>query len=169
MPFDVLRWLVQYLHVFSGVLWFGAGFYTVIVQLPALLTLPPPQRLPAIVALGPRQIRYIVRLAEVTIALGIVNAILTGRLARLTETIGTLWGWAIGIGAVLAIGLYVLLQTNVKPTLFRIVSVARAAQEGNAAAAGELPALAARIRTLGYVQMIIGAIIVLLMVTARFS
>jgi hypothetical protein len=33
----------------------------------------------------------------------------------------------------------------------------------------ELPALAQRIRTLGYAQMIVGALIVLLMVTARFS
>ena len=169
MPFDVLRWLVQYLHVFSGVLWFGAGFYTVIVQLPALLTLPPRERMPAIVALGPRQIRYIVRLAEATIALGIVNAILTGRLARLGETLGTLWGWTIGIGFILAIGLYVLLQAAVKPALFRVVAVSRAASQGDTSGASELPALAQRIRTLGYVQMGVGAIIVLLMVTARFS
>jgi tetrahydromethanopterin S-methyltransferase subunit G len=169
MPFDVLRWLVQYLHVMSGVLWFGAGFYTTIVQLPALLTLPPPQRMPAIVALGPRQIRYIVRLAEVTIALGIINAILTGRLGRLGETIGTLWGWVIGLGFILAIALYVLLQTNVKPAIFRVIAVSRAAQEGNATSTSELPVLARRIRTLGYVQMAIGAVIVLLMVTARFS
>ena len=169
MPFDVLRWLVQYLHVFSGVLWFGAGFYTVIVQLPALLTLPPPQRMPALVALGPRQIGYIVRLAEATIALGIVNAILTGRLARLGETLGTLWGWAIGIGFILAIVLYVMLQTGVKPAIFRVVAIARGAQQGNTAETSELPALAARIRRLGLAQMILGAVIVLLMVTARFS
>jgi len=169
MPFDVLRWLVQYLHVLSGVLWFGAGFYVSLVQLPALLTLPPPQRLPAIVALGPRQIRYVLRIAEVTIAFGIINALLTGRLAALQTTVGTLWGWAIGLGAILAIGLYVLLQTRVAPAVFSIVAVARAAQQGDAATAAELPALAQRIRTLGYVQMAIGAIVVLLMITARFN
>ncbi|HYY54210.1 MAG TPA: hypothetical protein VFA01_02415 [Candidatus Dormibacteraeota bacterium] len=169
MPFDVLRWSIQYLHVLSGVLWFGAGFYTTLVQLPALLTLPPEQRMPAIAALGPRQMRYVVRLAEVTIALGIINALLTGRLARLGETIGTLWGWAIGIGAILAIGLYVMLQSRVRPAINRVVAVARAAQQGDASGTAELPALARRIRTLGYVQMAIGAIIVLLMVTARFT
>ena len=169
MPFDVLRWLVQYLHVLSGVLWFGAGFYVTLVQLPALVTLPPAQRVPAIAALGPRQVRYIVRLAEITIGFGIFNAILTGRLARLGETLGSLWGWAILIGAILAIGLYVLLQTGVKPAVFRIVAVARATQHGDVAGLAELPALAQRIRTLGFVQMGVGAIIVLLMVTARFS
>lgn len=169
MPFDVLRWLVQYLHVLAGVLWFGAGFYASLVQLPALLTLPPPQRGPAIAALGPRQIRYVLRLAEATIALGILNALLTGRLSRLAETIGSLWGWAIGLGALLAIGLYVMLQSRVGPTVLRVVSAARAAQQGDASAAAELPALAQRIRTLGYVQMVIGGIVVLLMVTARFS
>ena len=169
MPFDVLRWLVQYLHVLSGVLWFGAGFYVTLVQLPALVTLPPAERVLAIAALGPRQIRYILRLAEITIGFGILNAILTGRLAPLAETLGTLWGWTIAIGAILAVGLYVLLQSGVKPAIFRVVAVARASRQGDTASLAELPELAQRIRTLGYVQMGVGAIIVLLMVTARFS
>ena len=169
MPFDVLRWSVQYLHVLAGVLWFGAGFYVVLVQLPALLSLPPAQRLPAVVELGPRQIRYTLRLAEATIALGIVNALLTGRLANLTATLTSLWGWAIVVGTILALGLYVLIQGAVKPAIFRVLAVARAAQRGDESRTAELPGLVRRIRVLGYAQIAVGAIIVLLMVTARFS
>jgi len=169
VPFDVLRWIVQYLHVFAGVLWFGAGFYTVMVQLPALLALPPSIRAAALIEFGPRQLRYILRLAEVTIAFGIVNAILTGRLSDLPATLASLWGWAIGIGAVLAIAAYVLVQAGTKPAVFRLIAIARRVQQGDTGGAAELPVLARRIRLLGYAQMGLGAAVILLMVTARFS
>jgi uncharacterized membrane protein len=169
VPFDVLRWIVQYAHVFAGVLWFGGGFYTVIVQLPALLAVPAQHRGPALAELAPRQLRYIFRVAEVTIAFGILNAILTGRFANLPAAFGTLWGWAIAIGGLLAIGLYVMVRTALAPTIHRVLAAGRRVAQGDASAAADLPALAARIRTLGYVQMAVGAIIVLLMVTARFT
>ena len=167
MPFDVLRWVVQYLHVFSGVLWIGGGFYTLLVQLPAVLAAPAPSRGPVLAEVGPRQIRYLLRVAEVTIATGILNAILTGRLAHLSET--PLWSWVIGLGFVLAVGLYVFLQTAVKPLLFRMLALGRATAGGDSGAAAQMPALVDRFRRLGYAQIGIGALIVLLMVTARFS
>ncbi len=169
MPFDLLRWLVQFAHVLSGVLWFGAGFYVALVQLPALMSVPPAQRGPLLAELAPRQIRYTLRLAEATIALGILNAFLTGRLARLPETLGSLWGWSIGVGFVLAIALYVLIQAGVRPAVFRMLAIGRQVQQGDASAAAQLPMLLRRVRRLGYAQMAIGALIVLLMVTARFT
>ena len=38
---DLLRILVQWLHVLSAVMWIGGGFYVVFVQLPALAGLAP--------------------------------------------------------------------------------------------------------------------------------
>lgn len=169
MPFDVVRWIVQYLHVLAGVLWFGAGFYTSLVQLPAALAAPPPARGPVMAELAPRQLRYVLRLAELTIATGILNAFLTGRLAYPSETAQSLWGWAIGLGAALAIFLYVLIQVALKPAVFRMLAAGRQAQAGDAMASAEVPRLVARIRRIGYLQMAIGALIVLLMVTARFT
>ncbi len=168
MPFDALRLLVQFLHVLSGVLWIGGGYYTIFVQLPALASLAPAIRGPAAAELGPRQVRYLLRVAEVTIATGILNALLTGRLAY-PETSGSLWGWSIAAGAVLAIGLYVLIQAAVKPLLYRMLATGRAAAGGDADAAARVPALVARLRTLGYVQLAVGAVIILAMVTARFA
>lgn len=169
MPFDVLRWFVQYLHVLAGILWIGGGFYTLLVQLPALLHAPPAARGPVMAELGPRQVRYLLRVAELTIATGILNALLTGRLAYPTETLQSWWGWAIGLGALLAVGLYVLIQTVVQPLLFRLLALSRAAQGGDAAAAAEVPVMLARFRRLGYTQVAVGALIVLLMVTGRFT
>lgn len=169
MPFDLVRWIVQFAHVLSGVLWIGGGFYTLVVQLPALLATPLAARGPVMAELGPRQIRYLLRLAEITIATGILNALLTGRLAYLGETLGSLWGWVMGAGAALAIGLYVFLQVVVKPLLFRMLALGRQSAQGDAGAAAQLPALVRRFRSVGYFQVSIGAIIILLMVTARFS
>ncbi len=169
MPFDLVRWIVQFLHVLSGVLWIGGGFYAVFVQLPALLATAPAARGPALAELGPRQIRYLLRVAELTIATGIVNAVLSGRLAYLGETLQSLWGWAIGLGFVLAVGLYVFIQAVIKPLLLRVLALGRAAAGGDASAAADMPALIGRFRSLGYAQLGVGALIVLLMVTASFS
>lgn len=166
MP-DLLRWLVQFLHVFAAVLWIGGGFYTLLVQLPALLASPPEARGAVLAQIGPRQISYLLRVAELTIVTGILNAFLTGRLADVGLTLQTLWGWFIGLGAVLTIGLYVSLQVVVKPMLFRMLALGRQAREGDASAAAQVPALVARFRSLGYAQLAVGGVIILLMVTAR--
>ncbi len=169
MPFDVVRWMVQFLHVLSGVLWIGGGYYTLLVQLPALLATAPAARGPAMAELGPRQIRYLLRVAELTIATGTINALLTGRLGYLSETAQSFWGWAIGLGFLLALGLYVFIQAVIKPLLFRMLALGRAAAGGDASAATQVPALIARFRRLGYAQLAVGSLIVLLMVTARFT
>lgn len=160
---------MQYLHVLAAVLWVGGGFYTLFVQLRALLATPPEARGPTLAQLGPRQINYILRMAELTIVTGILNAFVTGRLADLATTAQTLWGWVIGLGAVLAIGLYVFIRAVVKPMLFRLLALGRQAREGDPAAAAELPKLVDRFRTLGYGQVAVGAFIILLMVTARLT
>src|SRR5207249_1054357 len=69
----VFRIAVQWLHVTSAVLWIGGGFYTVLVQLPALLATPAPARGAALAQFVPRQFRYIFRVAEFTIVTGLLN------------------------------------------------------------------------------------------------
>ena len=81
---QVIRIGVQWLHVTAGVLWIGGGFYTIFVQLPALAAMPPAARGPAMAALAPRQIRYILRVAEATIGLGLINLFVSGRAQQLT-------------------------------------------------------------------------------------
>jgi uncharacterized membrane protein len=54
----VFRIGVQWLHVTAGVLWIGGGFYTILVQLPALLATPPAARGAIMPNLVPRQFTY---------------------------------------------------------------------------------------------------------------
>jgi uncharacterized membrane protein len=165
---DALRVAVQWLHVTAGVLWIGGGFYTVLVQLPALLATPPPARGPAMVQLAPRQFGYILRVAELTIATGILNLIVTGRAAELTR-LDTRWSWAILAGFLLAVFVYGLVRARLRPWVLRMIALGPQAAGGDATAAAEAGALMARIRRLGYVQLAIGLAILLAMVIARFS
>ena len=164
----VFRIGVQWLHVTAGVLWIGGGFYTILVQLPALLASPPAARGAIMPTLVPMQFRYIFRVAEFTILTGLLNLFASGRAQELTR-LDTRWSWAILTGIILAVGIYAFTRATIARWAYRLVEIGPLAASGDAAAAAQMPLLAARIRRFGYIQLAIGALILLAMVTARFS
>jgi uncharacterized membrane protein len=164
----LLRLGVQWLHVTAGVLWIGGGFYTILVQLPALLASPPAARGALMPNLVPRQFRYIFRVAEFTILTGLLNLFASGRAQELTR-LDTRWSWAILAGIILAVGVYAMTRATIARWAYRLVEIGPLAASGDAAAAAQMPELGARIRRFGYIQLTIGALILLAMVTARFS
>ena len=166
---QVIRIGVQWLHVTAGVLWIGGGFYTIFVQLPALAAMPQAARGPAMAAFAPRQIRYLIRVAEATIGLGLINLFVSGRAQQLTEPLGSRWAIVIVLGIVLALALYGIVRGAVKPLVDRLLAAGARAASGDQGAAAEMGALLPRIKRLGYVQLAIGVAIILAMVTARFS
>ena len=164
----VFRIGVQWLHVTAGVLWIGGGFYTVLVQLPALLASPAAARGAVMPNLVPRQLNYIFRVAELTILTGLLNLFASGRAQELTR-LDTRWSWAILAGIILAVGVYAMTRATIARWAYRLVDLGPRAASGDTAAAAEMPQLAARIRRFGFIQISIGALILLAMVTARFS
>ena len=164
----VFRIGVQWLHVTAGVLWIGGGFYTVLVQLPALLASPPAARGAVMPNIVPRQLTYIFRVAEFTILTGLLNLFASGRAQELSR-LDTRWSWAILTGIVLAVGVYAMTRATIARWAYRLVDLGPRAASGDAEAAAQMPLLAARIRRFGYIQITIGALILLAMVTARFS
>jgi hypothetical protein len=164
----VFRIGVQWLHVTAGVLWIGGGFYTILVQLPALMASPPAARGAVMPNLVPRQLTYIFRVAEFTIATGLLNLFVSGRASELTR-LDTRWSWAILAGIILAVGIYAATRATVARWAYRLIEIGPRAASGDAAAAAEMPQLGARIRRFGYFQLAVGALILLAMVTARFS
>ena len=166
---DLLRIGVQWLHVLAGVVWIGAGFYVTFVQLPALASMPMAARGPALLALGPRQVFYILRAAELTIASGVANLLLSGRARQLEDVLGSRWALVMAAGIVLTLVLYGLARGLTKPLVERLLAIAPQAAAGNAAATELVPVLRARIQRLGIIQITIGTVILLAMVTARFS
>ena len=163
------RLLTQYLHVFAGILWLGGGFYGVLVQLPALLSMPPQARGPAAAQLAPRQIGYILRVAEITIATGILNVFATGRAEQFLQPFDQRWTIVLGIGIILALALYGIVRGQLVPLTNRMLALGPKAAGGDQAAAAEVGTIIERLKMLARVQIVIGALIILAMVTARLS
>ncbi len=164
----VFRIGVQWLHVTAGVLWIGGGFYTILVQLPALVASPPAAQGAVMPNLVPRQLNYTFRVAEFTILTGLLNLFASGRAQELTR-LDTRWSWAILAGIILAVGIYAASRATVARWALRLIEIGPLAAGGDAAAAAQMPLLADRIRRFGYLQLTVGALILLAMVTARFS
>jgi len=165
---DLGRIIVQWAHVLSGVLWVGGGFYTTLVQLPALAAMPMPARGPAIAAIAPRQMRYIIRVAEVTIATGILQLFVNPH-GRELLTFATRWSIAIVAGALMAVIAFGLLRGPLGSAVDGLLATAPIAATGDEAAGKQVVALRQRIQRLGYAQLALGALILVAMVTARFS
>jgi uncharacterized membrane protein len=165
---DLGRIIVQWAHVLAGVLWVGGGFYTILVQLPALAAMPMPARGPALAAIGPRQVRYVMRVAEVTIATGILQLFVNPHNRELL-TFSTRWSIAIVLGALMAFVAYGLLRGPLRSTIERLLATAPIAATGDETATKQVPLLRRRIQRIGYAQLVLGALILLAMVTARFS
>jgi uncharacterized membrane protein len=166
---DLFRLITQFLHVFAAILWIGGGFYTLLVQLPAILAAPPAARGPVSAQLAPRQIFYILRVAELTLVTGVLNVFASGRAEQFKDPLGSRWTIVLGLGIVLAFGLYILVQRTVVPWTRRMLTLGPKAAGGDAAAAAESGQLMNRIRTVGRIQLAIGTLIILAMVTARLS
>lgn len=166
---QLIRIAIQWLHVTAGVLWIGGGFYTVFVQLPALAAMPMPARGPAMAALAPRQLRYILRVAELTLLTGVLQIFASGRAAQLTAPLDSRWGLAILAGLLLAVALYGIVRGGTKPLVERMLALGPKAAAGDADAAAMVPRLRERLQRLGYVQLVVGLVILVAMVIARFS
>lgn len=166
---ESFRLLTQFLHVTSGILWLGGGFYTILVQLPATLASPPAARGPVVAQLAPRQLRYILRVAEFTLATGILNLIATGRIQQFLQPFDQRWTIVLGIGIILAFGLYGLVRATVVPWTYRMLELGPKAAGGDQSAAAEIPQIVERIKNIARVQLVIGFLIILMMVAARLS
>ncbi len=166
---ELFRLTTQFLHVLAGVLWIGGGFYTLFVQLPALLAAPGPARGPVMAQLAPRQIFYILRVAELTLATGVLNLFASGRAQQLSEPLGSRWAVVMLLGILLAVGLYALARATLVPWTQRMLTLGPKAAAGDAAAAAEAGQIIERIRTVGRIQIVLGSLIILAMVTARLS
>ena len=163
--------LVMYIHIGAGIFWIGSLLYVRFILLPGLGNTPPDVRGPVIAEVGPRTIRIILRVAEVTIAAGIINVFLMGRITRMADFYTTTWGLSIFAGLVGALAIYILGQTVTRPITFKIAETVRAVGTGQGPADAPvlLAALAERQRNVLTVQVIIGVVVVLGMAIARFS
>ena len=166
---ELFRGLVQWLHVLCGLMWLGGGFYTVLVQMPAVAVAPPQARGPVVAQIVPRQLNYLLRLGEITILTGILNVFASGRAREIEQYFGDRWSAAIILGALMAIVLLGLGHGVIKPAARRLLELGPRAGSGDTTAAAEIATLTERLTRIGYAQIVLGVLIIAAMVTARFS
>jgi uncharacterized membrane protein len=166
---ELLRIVVQFLHVASGVLWIGGGLYTLFVQTPALLAVQGPARGAALAQIAPRQIAYLLRLGEITIATGLLNIFASGK-GTLFQSLGTSrWAIAILVGGALAIVLLGIGHAVLKPSVEKLLALGPRVATGDAGAGAEMAVIMARLKRIGQIQILFGTLIIAAMVTARYS
>jgi hypothetical protein len=91
---DWLQFIVQWLHVFLGIFWFGAVLYGDFILIPAITTLPIRTQREIGGAIGPRAARIIEPVAGLVILFGIIRGTVFGpikTLEFLTSTYGLTW------------------------------------------------------------------------------
>ena len=119
---DWLQVIVQWLHVFAGITWFGAVIYGDFVLIPALMTLPTDVQRAAGGAIGLRATKVIPGAAIAVIVLGILRGTVWGRIHGLndvTTTYGLLWL----TGLVLAVATFLFAKAVIEPGIARINAI----------------------------------------------
>jgi len=90
--------IVQWLHVFFAIFWFGAVLYSDFILIPAIQSLPLPKQREFGSAVGARAVRVILPVSGLVILLGIVRGTLFGPIKSLdvlTSTYGLTWLFAL--------------------------------------------------------------------------
>ncbi|MFL5681041.1 MAG: hypothetical protein ACJ77B_10620 [Chloroflexota bacterium] len=102
---DWLTAIVQWLHIFLAIFWFGGTLYSDFVLVPALSTLSLPTQREVGGAIGARAIRIIPAVAGGVILLGIIRGTVLGNIKSLAD-LGTTYGITWLVALIVAIGTF---------------------------------------------------------------
>jgi uncharacterized membrane protein len=91
--------VIQWLHVFLGVFWFGTILYVDFILLPTLNRLPLQEQQKVGGLLGPRTSRVLVPVGVTVVLLGFLRGTVFGRLHSLDAVVGSAYGvtWLISL------------------------------------------------------------------------
>ena len=95
---DWALFIVQWLHVLAGIMWFGSVLYTDFILIPGLMKLPPREQRSAGGAVGAQAFRVIMAAATAVIVLGILRGTVFGPIRSL-ESLSTAYGltWLVAL------------------------------------------------------------------------
>lgn len=116
---DWAQFVVQWLHVLLGIIWFGAVLYNALILIPAVSTMPLARQRELGRVLGPQAVKVITPVAMAVIALGIVRGTVFGPIKGL-EDLGTAYGITWLVALAFAIGAYFWGSRVVGPALDRM-------------------------------------------------
>jgi uncharacterized membrane protein len=149
--------VLQWLHVFLGIFWFGAVLYSDFVLVPVIQGLKPATQLEVAGPIGRRTVQVIIPVALGVIVLGVLRGVAGGVLGSLGSAYGLTWLVSLVVGcATLAWGVWV-----VTPAINKIREVASGS-----------PALAeaiSRVKVLAFIELGLFLVVLSLMIALRFG
>ena len=149
--------VLQWLHVFLGIFWFGAVLYSDFVLVPVIQGLKPATQLEVADPIGRRTVRVIIPVAVGVIVLGVLRGVANGVLGGLGSAYGLTWLASLVVGCLtLAWGIWV-----VTPAINRI----REVEPGSPA----LTAAISRVKVLAFLELGLFLLILSLMIALRFG
>jgi uncharacterized membrane protein len=149
--------VLQWLHVFLGIFWFGAVLYSDFVLVPVIQGLQPATQLEVAGPLGRRTVQVIIPVALGVIVLGVLRGVAGGVLGALGSAYGLTWLASLVVGCVtLAWGVWV-----VTPAINRIQEV----EPGSPAVAVAI----SRVQFLAILELGLFLVILSLMIALRFG
>ncbi len=101
-------YIVEWLHILSGILWFGSGLYINMVLAPSMRTLPPARSGYAFEAIAHRTERVLLPTGYATVVLGILRGTVFGRIDNADVLFGSRYGivWLISLGLGIFLALF---------------------------------------------------------------
>ncbi len=93
--------IVQWLHMFFGIFWFGGALFSSFVLGPHLITMPPDRMREFLVPFAKRADRVILPVALTAITLGVVRGVVVGPIRSIDALLGTAYGltWLVALVA----------------------------------------------------------------------
>jgi uncharacterized membrane protein len=97
--------IVQWLHVFLGVLWFGSTLYINLILIPAVMPLPREKQQEIAARISPLTTRVLRPTAFLVIALGFLRGTVLGQLHSVQDVLSTSYGvtWLVALLGALAL------------------------------------------------------------------
>ena len=119
------QFIVQWLHVGLGVLWFGTVLYNATILIPAISKLPLGRQREIGRAIGEQGFKVIRPVAGAVILLGIIRGTVFGPIKSL-EALTTAYGITWLVGLAFAIGAYMWAERMIAPALERMNAIPEA-------------------------------------------
>ncbi len=152
--------VIQWLHVFLGVFWFGAILYVDVVLLPTLNTLPPQEQQKVGGLLGPRTSRVLLPVGLTVVLLGFLRGTVFGHLRSLDAVFGSAYGVTWLIALLLGLGLI---------AWGLLVLIPRSEALNSAKSPEEYGAIAKQLRIMTLIELLAFVAIFTCMILMRFG
>jgi len=164
---DWLQVIVQWLHVFFGIFWFGSTLYADLILVPAVTSLPVARQREVVAPIGSRSVKLLEPVAGLVILLGFLRGTVFGQIRSL-EALMTVYGVTWLVALVAAIALFYWAFRVLPPAIERMNAIPLDA-EANEASNDAFAAALSRVKRISLLELVGFLIIFTCMILMRFG